>query len=153
MLLAPLARADDGIQLLRLDGAAVELRPEEGQVLLLHFWATWCPSCIEEFRHLQSASTTCSKDRVRVLLVNVGEADEVIRDFVKQHDVRLPMLRDPKGSVWRQADGRGLPLNLFWSNEGKSTDLGPKTEKQWRALLASQGCSKSLASEAAPRPN
>ena len=94
VLLAPLASADDGITLVGLDGAAVELHPAQGQMLVLHFWATWCPTCIEELRHLQNASTRCSEDRVRILLVNVGEDDEVVQTFVRQHNVRLPVLRD-----------------------------------------------------------
>lgn len=147
LLLASPARADDSITLVGLDGGVVELRPAQGQVLVLHFWATWCPTCVEEFRHLQNAFATCSEDRVRLLLVNVGEEDAAIRDFVEQHDVGLPVLRDPKGSVWRGVDGRGLPLNLFWSSEGTRTDLGPKTEKQWRKLFASEGCGSARPSE------
>ena len=141
VLLAPLARADDRLTLLGLDGEDVELRPAKEQVLLLHFWATWCPTCIEDIRDLQSAATVCSNESVRVVLVNVGEGDEVVREFVKEHDVRLLVLRDPKGKLWRRTDGRGLPANLFWSGEGKRTDVGSKSETEWRSILASQGCS------------
>ena len=147
VLLAPLARADDRLTLVGLDGEDVELRPAKEQVLLLHFWATWCPTCAEDIRHLQNASTMCSNDRVRPLLVNVGEGDEVIREFVKEHSLRLPVLRDPKGRLWRRSDGRGLPANLFLSNESERTDVGPKTEKEWRSLLASRGCSNALPTE------
>ena len=142
MLVAPLAWADDGLTLVGPDGEDVELQPAEGQVLLLHFWATWCPTCVDDIRHLQNSATGCSSERVRVVLVNVGEDDEAIREFVKEHDVRLLVLRDPKGRLWRQTDGRGLPTNLFWSNEGKTIDVGPKAEKEWRSLLTSHGCSK-----------
>ena len=110
-------------------------------MLLLHFWATWCPTCIEDIRHLQNAATACSNERVRVVLVNVGEGDAIIREFVETHDVELLVLRDPKGRLWRRTDGRGLPANLFWSNDGKRTDVGPKAEKEWRSLFVSHGCS------------
>jgi peroxiredoxin len=141
VLLAPLAWADDRLALVGPDGGDVELQPIEGQVLLLHFWATWCPTCIEDIRHLENAATECSNETVRVVLVNVGESDKVIRRFVEQHDVRLPVLRDPNGRLWRRTDSRGLPANLFWSSEGKRTDVGSKTEAEWRSTLASQGCS------------
>jgi peroxiredoxin len=140
VLLAPLAWADERLTLVGPDGGDVDLQPAEGQLLLLHFWATWCPTCISDIRHLQNAATACSSENVRVVLVNVGEGDEVIREFVKEHDVRLPVLRDPKGRLWRRTDGRGLPANLFWSSEGKKTDVGPKAEKEWHSILASQGC-------------
>ena len=82
----------------------------------------------------------CSNESVRVVLVNVGEGDKVIAEFVKEHDVELLVLRDPNGRLWRRTDGRGLPANLFWSSEGKETDVGPKTENEWRSRLAAQGC-------------
>jgi len=74
------------------------------------------------------------------MVVNVGEGDDVVREFVQDHALSLPVLRDPKGRLWRQSDGRGLPANLFWSSEGRKTDVGPKTEKEWRGILAAQGC-------------
>jgi thiol-disulfide isomerase/thioredoxin len=141
VLLAPLAWADERLTLVGPDGGDVEVQPVEEQMLVLHFWATWCPTCVEDIRHLQNAASACSKERVRVVLVNVGEGDAVIREFVKEHDVRLPVLRDPKGRLWRRIDGRGLPANLFWSTERKKTDVGPKTEKEWQSILALQGCS------------
>jgi thiol-disulfide isomerase/thioredoxin len=141
VLLAPPAWADDSLILVGPDGGDVELQPTEGQVLVVHFWATWCPTCIEDIRHLQNAVAACSNDRVRAVLVNVGEDAEVIREFVKDHDVKLLVLRDPKGRLWRRTEGRGVPANLFWSNEGKKTDVGPKTESEWRSSLAAHGCS------------
>ena len=141
VLLASLAWADDKLTLVGPDGGDVELQPAEGQVLVLHFWATWCPTCIDDIRHLQNAATTCSNESVRVVLVNVGEGDKVIGEFVKENDVGLRVLRDPKGRLWRQTDGRGLPANLFWSSEDKRTEVGSKTEAEWRSILASQGCS------------
>lgn len=138
-----LAPTEDRLRLVGLDGGEVELQPAEGQTLLLHFWATWCPTCLGDILHLQSAAATCSSERVRVVLVNVGEAAEVVREFVKKHDVLFPVLRDPKGRLWRRSGGRGLPANLFWSSDGKTSDVDSKTETQWQRILASRGCSTS----------
>lgn len=141
VLLTSLAWGDDRTTLVGPDGGDVELQPAEGQLLILHFWATWCPRCAEDIHRLQNAAAGCRAESVRVVLVNVGEDDEAIREFTRKHDVRLPVLRDPEGRLWRQTDGRGLPANLFWSNAGRRTELGPKTEKQWGSVLVSHGCS------------
>jgi thiol-disulfide isomerase/thioredoxin len=143
-LLALPAWGGEDLSLVGPGGAAVALRPAAGQVLLLHFWATWCPTCLEDLANLQQAAAACSEERLRVVAVNVGEGDAEISDFVRRHGVRLPILRDPKGRVWRKVDGRGLPMNLFWSHEGKRTDVGPKREDQWRAEFGSLGCEASL---------
>jgi len=66
-LLAGPTWANDAITLVGLDGGDVEIRPEEGQLLILHFWATWCPTCVEDIRHLESAAIACPCERVRVV--------------------------------------------------------------------------------------
>lgn len=143
MLIAALASpawADESLTLLTADGSEVEVRPEPGRPLVLHFWATWCPSCAEDLTHLQHAYADCRESAVQLYLVNVGDDEEEIRSFTEQHEIRLPLLRDPKGDVWRRVDRRGLPTNLVWSTEGRRIELGPKTESEWRALLEAVGC-------------
>ncbi len=104
-------------------------------MLLLHFWATWCPSCAEDIDNLQRAAAACPEAPLRVIAVNVGEADSDVAEFVNEHGVRLPVLRDPKGRVWREIDGRGLPMNLFWTQQSRRTDVGPKTAELVEAIL------------------
>ncbi len=130
----------EGITLVGPDGNEAVLRPAEGEVLILHFWATWCPSCAEDLDNLQRAVAACSKILPRAIAVNVGEDERAVADFVEKHSVRLPIFRDPKGRVWRKVDGRGLPMNLYWTQEHRRTDVGPKTVDGWRRQLASLGC-------------
>ena len=143
ILLAPLACVDETITLVDVDGGDVTLEREAGQVVLLHFWATWCPSCIADIEHLQSGASQCRDDQVHVVTVNVGEAEEVVRKFVKQHGVRLPVLRDPDAELWRATGARGLPANLFWSDIGERTSVGSRNAMEWESLLAAQGCDQS----------
>lgn len=137
------AWAEDPVTPITLVGPAgkpVEVRPEEGLPVLLHFWASWCPDCVGEIAGLQAAAGACRGDRLRVYAVNVGESAEVVASFVAEHGVRLPVLRDPKGRVWREVDGRGLPANLFWSAARRSTSVGPRDAAAWREWLAAHGC-------------
>ena len=141
LLLAPSARANEALTLVGSDGAPVEIQPADGQLLLLHFWATWCPTCVVEIRDLQKAAIDCPAQRVRVVLVDVGEDDDVVQAYVAEHDIELPVLRDPDGKAFDAVDGRGLPTNLFWSSRGRKSDVGPRNESEWRSALASWGCS------------
>jgi thiol-disulfide isomerase/thioredoxin len=143
LLLAPSARANESLTLVGGDGAPVEIQPADGQLLLLHFWATWCPTCVVEIRDLQKAASDCPAQRVRVVLVDVGEDDAVVRSYVAEHGIELPVLRDPDGKVWNAVDGRGLPTNLFWSSVRRESDVGPRNASEWRSALASWGCSAS----------
>lgn len=143
LLSAPAWGADSGeaaFTFLDAAGKPVEIRPDptSEQALLLHFWATWCADCEEDLAHLAEASAQC--DRVRVVAVNAGDDAEQVQSYVSRHSVRLTVLRDPKGSAWRRLDGRGLPMNAYWSARGHETDLGPKTRAQWEQRLAQLGC-------------
>ncbi len=99
---------------------------------------TWCPECTEDLANLVEASAGC--DRVRAVAVNAGDSAEQVQSYLSRHALRLPVLRDPSGEAWRTLDGRGLPMNAYWSARGHETDLGPKTREQWKDRFAQLGC-------------
>ena len=134
------ARSEEPLTLLRPSGEPVALRPAAGQTLLLHFWASWCTTCADDMESLHAATAACGSDRLSAYAVNVGEEPDEIEAFVAEHAIELPVLRDPEGKVLRSVDKRGVPLNLFWSSQSRTTELGPKSEAEWRSRLASLGC-------------
>jgi thiol-disulfide isomerase/thioredoxin len=140
LLAAPASSDEPAFTFLDASGQPVEIRPEpnSGRALVLHFWATWCPECAEDLAHLAEASAGC--DRVRAIAVNAGDSAEQVQSYLSRHAIRLTVLRDPGGSAWRTLDGRGLPMNAYWSARGHETDLGPKTREQWKDRFAQLGC-------------
>jgi AhpC/TSA family len=141
LLLALPARSEEVLRFVDRGGQPVEIRPEavqSGPAVVLHFWATWCPECIDDLARVSTAFTGC--ERVSAYAVDAGESAPEVEAFVKSHPIGLPVLRDPTGEAWRRLDGRGLPMNAWWSAAGAKTDLGPKTREQWRAFAASLGC-------------
>jgi hypothetical protein len=79
---------------------------------------------------------------VEVVTVNVGDDPEAISRFLRERPLRLPVLRDPQGDVWRRVVGRGLPANLVVTREGRRTELGPRDAQGWEGLLADLGCAR-----------
>ncbi len=73
---------------------SVALAQLRGKVVVLNFWATWCPPCVEEMPSLVSMQARL-RDQVTVLAVSV-DADQGAYDrFLKDHKIDLLTVRDP----------------------------------------------------------
>jgi len=143
--LAPVGGVGDvGAEPLRLEtlaGEPVVLELREGDAaLVVHFWATWCPECVEELPFLAGAAARCAGSGVRIAAVDVGEDAATIARFLEAHDVSLPVLRDPRGGVWRRLGGVGLPTNLVWTRDARTVEVGPRGRAGWTSALAALGC-------------
>ena len=134
------AGAEQAMRLLDLGGREAQVQPIPGETLFLHFWAIWCHSCVEELPALERVARECSDGPARVLAVNTGDSQDELTRFLAEHGIELPMLRDPKGRVWREVSGEELPVNLVWSDRERRVEAGPRDESQWRGALAAAGC-------------
>jgi len=74
---------------------AVSLSELKGKVVVLNFWATWCPPCIEEMPSLVRMQQRMQAKGVTVLAVSVDVDDSSYRRFLKDHNVSLLSVRDP----------------------------------------------------------
>jgi cytochrome c biogenesis protein CcmG/thiol:disulfide interchange protein DsbE len=104
LLLAALAGCDRGSQPVLVNHAApdftvqdaertVNLRDFRGKVVVLNFWATWCPPCIEEMPSLSSMQAQL-RDRVSVVAVSVDHDPEAYSRFLREHNIQLLTVRD-----------------------------------------------------------
>jgi cytochrome c biogenesis protein CcmG/thiol:disulfide interchange protein DsbE len=73
----------------------VTLSQLRGQVVVLNFWATWCPPCIEEMPSLVQMQERMKSKGVTVLAVSIDVDENAYREFLKQHGVNLLTVRDP----------------------------------------------------------
>ena len=73
----------------------VTLHDLRGKIVVLNFWATWCPPCVEEMPSLVRLQSNL-KDRVVVLAVSVDDDERSYRTFLKKNNVDLLTVRDPQ---------------------------------------------------------
>lgn len=73
----------------------VDLNQFHGQVLVLNFWATWCPPCVEEMPSLVEMQRRMKAKGITVLAVSVDVDQNAYRQFLKDHNVNLLTVRDP----------------------------------------------------------
>jgi peroxiredoxin len=76
------------------DARSVSLHDLKGKIVLLNFWATWCPPCVEEMPSLVALQGKM-KDKVTVLAISVDVDEGAYKKFLKDHGVDLLTVRDP----------------------------------------------------------
>jgi cytochrome c biogenesis protein CcmG/thiol:disulfide interchange protein DsbE len=76
------------------NGRTVALSQFKGQVVVLNFWATWCPPCIEEMPSLVQMQQRMKAKGVTVLAVSVDVDENSYQRFVRDHGVNLLAVRD-----------------------------------------------------------
>jgi len=76
----------------------VSLAQLRGKPVLLNFWATWCPPCIEEMPSLVQLQKAMG-DKVTILAVSEDADDAAYKQFVRDHNIDLLTVRDPKNTA------------------------------------------------------
>ena len=74
---------------------SVSLNQYRGQAVVLNFWATWCPPCVEEMPSLVEMQRRMKIKGVTVVAVSVDVDEKAYRQFLKDHNVNLLTVRDP----------------------------------------------------------
>jgi thiol-disulfide isomerase/thioredoxin len=100
--LAPLLHADDSSKPLDLkytavDGKAIDLSQMRGKVVLVDFWATWCPPCREEVPNVVAAYKKYHDKGFEILGVSLDQNKDAMLGFTKAHDMAWPQYFDGKG--------------------------------------------------------
>ncbi len=110
----------------------------KGQVVLIHFWATWCPFCIKEIRALESLYGSYREKGFLPLSVNVGEDSQTISSFLKNEPISYRLLMDRNSEAARQAGVTGLPTTFICDRNGivKFKIIGEINKSGLERLLA-----------------
>ena len=101
-----------------LDGNQVIFNDFKGKPILLKFWATWCPSCLEELPMMEKFSEG-RKDQLVILMAAIdGEKERKVQRLIKEKKITLPVLLDPKAKTARAYGVSMIPVSFFINREG-----------------------------------
>ena len=102
-----------------LDGKAINLSSYRGKVVMVHFWATWCPPCVEELPALERLYRAYFGKDLEILAVSVDEGGAgAVEQFMRKNGFVLPVLLNPDQSVSRKYGTFKFPETYLVDREG-----------------------------------
>jgi cytochrome c biogenesis protein CcmG/thiol:disulfide interchange protein DsbE len=120
-----------------LDNATVRLADLRGRPVVLNFWATWCPPCLQEIPHLIDAARGYD-NRVVILGIDNGEPAATVRTFADDRGLNYPIVLDPTFEITDLYRVDGLPTTFFIDQDGiiREMMMGPLTPATLQDKLA-----------------
>jgi thiol-disulfide isomerase/thioredoxin len=123
-----------------LQGKSWHLRELEGKVVLVNFWATWCPPCRKEMPDLQALYDNY-KDQGFVVLSISDEESAKVAPFIAERKISYPVLLDPGRKVNDAFVVEGIPKSFVYDREGKlvAQSIDMRTRSQFQQMLGQAG--------------
>jgi cytochrome c biogenesis protein CcmG/thiol:disulfide interchange protein DsbE len=113
----------------------VALEQTRGKVVVLDFWATWCPPCREELPSIEKLREEFA-GQVQFFGVN-NEDSGTVKTFLKNHKYELPVLMDAKRQVDRQYGVSAIPTMFIIDKQGviRQHFIGSRSEAKLRQAI------------------
>ena len=103
-----------------VDGEQITLSKLKGKVVVVNFWATWCPPCRQELKVVEKEFINRFKGKDFVFLpISRGEAKKTVEAFRKQNGYTFPMGLDPKQTIYKKYASNYIPRNFVVGKDGK----------------------------------
>jgi peroxiredoxin len=103
---------------LDLDGKTRNLMDSRGKVVMLRFWADWCPPCAVEFPIIEHAYREMRNRGLEVIAVNVRQPEVRVKDYVAKFELSHTIGLDRDGRISEQYGVKGLPMNFIINRDG-----------------------------------
>ena len=123
-----------------LEGKPWSLKSLQGKVVLVNFWATWCPPCRKEMPDLESLYKQFQKQGLVILAISDEDASKV-KPFIAEQEISYTVLLDPGRKVNTLFHVMGIPKTFIYDRSGKlaAESIDMRTRKQFLGLLAQAG--------------
>jgi peroxiredoxin len=123
-----------------LAGKSWTLRDLRGSVVLVNFWATWCPPCRKEMPDLEALYQRFGPKGLVILAISDEEIGK-IQPFIAEHRFNYPILLDPGRKVNELFRVEGIPKSFVYDREGKlaAQAIDMRTQRQFLEMLAHAG--------------
>ncbi|KGR75027.1 TlpA disulfide reductase family protein [Ureibacillus manganicus] len=125
-----------------MSGANVNLSDFKDKIVILNFWATWCPPCREEMPAMQKFYEQNKENGIEIVAVNLTNIDngvQAVESFVQDYGLTFPILLDKDGVVGNMYGILTLPTRYILDPEGGVIQkiVGPMNEQMMNEIVNS----------------
>ena len=109
-------------------GETFRLGDQRGKVVMVNFWATWCPPCLEEMPAMERLYRRHKDAGFTLVAISVDADPKKVRPFVSEHKLTMPIGVDPKMDLANTYGVRALPSSFIIGRDGNLAALaiGPR---------------------------
>lgn len=106
-----------------INGLNVALSDFRGKIVLLNFWATWCPTCVAEMPAMQKLHRGLGEKDFAIVAISLGDSAEQVKDFFKKHKLTFTALLDSTGELGARFGLRGIPTTIILDKAGQAIGI------------------------------
>jgi peroxiredoxin len=123
-----------------LHGKTWTLSQLRGKIVLVNFWATWCPPCRKEMPDLEALYNRFKGQGLVILAISDEELGKV-QPFIAERKITYPVMLDPGRKVNEMFQVEGIPKSFVYNREGKlvAQSIDMRTQGQFLRMLAQAG--------------
>ncbi len=131
---------ENGFTVTGMDGKTYSLAGLKGRIVLLNFWATWCPPCRKEMPDMEKLYRAYEAKGLTVVAVS-DEDRPTVEQFLAKNHYSFPVALDPDRKVNTAFDVEGIPKSFIFDREGRlaAQAIDMRTESQFMELLKMAG--------------
>src|SRR5229473_1710814 len=105
-------------QLTTLQGETISLKQLSGKIVVLDFWATWCPPCRESVPELKDLTKKYPREKLVLISVSADKDEKAWRDFIAKKNMDWPQFLDLDHQIMDSFSVRAFPTYLLIDGEG-----------------------------------
>lgn len=135
-----------------LGGATKTLADYRGKVVLLNFWASWCPPCLREMPSMERLRVKMKGQPIEIVALASAESSGDVKAFLAKMELGFPILLDPDGSNTKRWKVFALPTSFLLDAQGRVRYVltGPTEWDEGEALKIVQSMLKETSGQKHP---